>query len=266
MKLTFSKSLFTLILTLLLIRANGEELVVIESNYLGCNDSILLFTPKCGEYNSALFLLHGWSGNYSNWSDKADLQQLSDKYKTLIITPDGFYNSWYLNDIDPKKMQWREFFDKELYPYIVNRFNLEAKNCFITGLSMGGHGAINIFIDDTTRFRAAGSMSGVLNLQETNLKRTAIDKILGGYSPENRLFDSQSAINRVEQIEGCGKMLIISCGTEDIYAQSSIDFAERCKELKIANTLIMSPGSHSWDYWIFALDLHLFLFQKELST
>jgi len=35
---------------------------------------------------------------------------------------------------------------------------------------MGGHGAINIFLDDISRFRAAGSMSGVLNLEDTRLK------------------------------------------------------------------------------------------------
>ncbi len=142
----------------------SQELLVIKSENLKCDDSLLVFIPKNvkiapGHNTPALFLLHGWSGNYKNWRDKTDIQAVSDKYGFIIITPDGFYNSWYLNNIDPAKMQWRTFFDKELYPQIMSKYKLNPERTFITGLSMGGHGAINIFLDDTTRFKAAGSMS-----------------------------------------------------------------------------------------------------------
>lgn len=254
---------------LLLFLANSttaQEQIIIESQYLKCNDTVLVFTPSnVNEKSPTLFLLHGWSGAYSNWSSKTDIQKVSDKFGFRIITPDGFYNSWYLNNIDPNKMQWRTFFDKELYPKMKERYNLDAKRTFITGLSMGGHGAINIFIDDTTRFRAAGSMSGVLNLQDTRLKKTQMNEVLGTYSPENSLFDSSSAINRLDSIKGSKKMMVISCGAQDGLAKSSKDFAERCNQMEITNTLIISPGNHTWDYWIFALDLHLFLFEKYLN-
>lgn len=258
--------IITFLLLLLANRSFAQELVIIESNYLKCNDSILVFSPKqVTEDTPALFLLHGWSGAYSNWSNKTDIQAVSDKYGFIIITPDGFYNSWYLNNVDPQKMQWRTFFDKELYPLMKEKYNLNPEKTFITGLSMGGHGAINIFLDDTTRFKAAGSMSGVLNLQDTGLKKTQINEVLGTYSLENTLYDSSSALNRLESIAGSNKMMVISCGAQDGLAKSSRDFSNKCDQLKIANTLIMSPGVHSWNYWIFALDLHLYLFQKELA-
>lgn len=258
--------IITFLLFVLANRSFAQELVIIESNYLKCNDSILVFSPKqVTEDTPTLFLLHGWSGAYSNWSKKANIQEVSDKYGFIIITPDGFYNSWYLNNVDPQKMQWRTFFDKELYPLMKEKYNLNPEKTFITGLSMGGHGAINIFLDDTTRFKAAGSMSGVLNLQDTGLKKTQINEVLGTYSPENTLYDSSSALNRLESIAGSNKMMVISCGAQDGLAKSSRDFSNKCDQLKIANTLIMSPGVHSWNYWIFALDLHLYLFQKELA-
>ncbi len=260
--------------TLFFNKLQSQELIVIESDYLKGNDSVLVFTPK--GYNPlgschtpALFLLHGWSGAYSDWHRKADIQKFSDKYGFIIITPDGFYNSWYLNNIDKEKMQWRSFFDNELYPLIIKRYNLNSANTFITGLSMGGHGAINIFIDDPSRFKAAGSMSGVLNLHDSNsrLKENQISEVLGPYNNTNHHFDDESAINRLELLKGSkgsNKMLIISCGTQDYLAKSSYDFSEECNRLDIPNTLIISPGVHSWDYWIFALDLHLFLFTKLL--
>jgi putative tributyrin esterase len=247
--------------------ANAQELIVFESRHLKCNDSVLVFTPANatpGEATPALFLLHGWSGNYKNWRDKTDIQAVSDKYGFIIITPDGFYNSWYVNNIDPNKMQWRIFFDSELYPAIMKKYRLDPKRSFITGLSMGGHGAINLFLDDTTRFHSAGSMSGVLNLHDTRLKEGQMTEMLGPYTKENTLFDQNSAINRLESIKGIKKTMIISCGAQDGLAKSSREFSARCDELGIPNILIMSPGVHSWSYWIFALDLHLFLFSKML--
>ncbi|MDP3435695.1 MAG: alpha/beta hydrolase family protein [Bacteroidales bacterium] len=249
--------------------ANAQELIVFESSHLKCNDSVLVFTPANsapGEATPALFLLHGWSGNYKNWRDKTDIQAFSDKYGFIIITPDGFYNSWYVNNIDPNKMQWRKFFDSELYPAIMKKYRLDPMRSFITGLSMGGHGAINVFLDDTTRFRSAGSMSGVLNLHDTRLKEGQMTEVLGQYTKENTLFDQNSAINRLESIRGTKKAMIISCGAQDGLAKSSREFSAKCDQLGIPNILIMSPGVHSWPYWIFALDLHLFLFSKMLGT
>jgi len=249
----------------------GQKKIVIESKNLKANDTVLVFTPKT--YNSdskesvpALFLLHGWSGCWSDWSKKTDIQSLSDKYGFIIITPDGFYNGWYLNNVDSSKMQWRTFFDKELYPMMVKNYNLDPEKTFITGLSMGGHGAINIFLDDVKRFRAAGSMSGVLNLNDTRLKSGAMTEVLGPYSDDAPNYSNNSALNRLESIKGTDRIMLITCGAQDDLAKSAIDFTKRCDDLKIPNILMLSPGVHSWKYWIFALDLHLFIFSKILNN
>ena len=246
--------------------------IVIKSGNLGCNDTILIHTPAGynGESLPALFLLHGWSGNWKNWNDKADLQQMSDKYGFIIITPDGFYNSWYVNSVIPGGMQWRKFFTEELYPMIQNEYKLDSEKTFISGLSMGGHGAINIFLDDISRFRAAGSMSGVLNLEDTRLKSSDIPKVLGPYTPENLNYENESALKRLDSIKDQlskkeipnERIMIISCGTSDALAKSAVTFTEKCDSLKIKNILVMSPGNHTWIHWVYSLDLHLFHFNR----
>lgn len=246
---------------------NRQQRIIIESDYLKCYDTVLIYLPKSYSKNSgkktlALYLLHGWSGNYSNWSNKADLLEMADKYNTIIITPDGFYNSWYLNNIDTSKMQWRKFFHEELYPIVQQNYNTSPDATFITGLSMGGHGALNIFMDDTTKFLAAGSMSGVLNLQETRLKNDEIPKILGAYTPQNKLYDTESALNRIERLKGTKKVVLVTCGAQDTYAKSAKDFQVKAEELKIPNILILSPGVHSWKYWTYALEEHLRIFSQ----
>ncbi|MCK9625953.1 MAG: esterase family protein [Bacteroidales bacterium] len=257
------KPLLTLILTLCIINLHAQDLIVIKSANLKCNDSILVFTPVNDSiYHPNLFLLHGWSGNYKNWSEKYDLQEISNRSGFRIICPDGFYNSWYVNSSDKDGMQWRTFFDEELYPLMKEKYNLDPKTTFITGLSMGGHGSINIFIDNPDRFAAAGSMSGVLNIHHTTLIEKYVTKVLGEYTPENRRYDEESAINRVKKMVGLDKIMILSCGYSDYYAKSTYEFAEKCRELGIPYVMTISPGKHSWKFWGFALEQQLWLFNK----
>ena len=246
----------------------AQEQIVISSPYLKTNDTILVYTPTGYPQGSAcptLYLLHGWSGDYSNWSTRVQLQEVSNKFGFIIVCPDGFYNSWYLNSSDPDGMQWRQFFDKELYPTIQERYHTVPDSCFITGLSMGGHGALNIFIDHPERFRSAGSMSGVMDLRQTSLNNTEVAKVLGMYTPENPRFYVESVINRVEKLLGIEKLLVISCGYDDVYSAHSEELAQKCRKLKIPHVLLLTPGNHSWKYWDFALDMHLTLFSKVLK-
>lgn len=270
---SFGRLLAVLTISTVLFSYEGHarELIVIESENLKCNDSVLVFTPRAEngleiEPVANLFLFHGWGGCYSNWSDKYDLQQISDRTGFRIICPDGFYNSWYLNNSDSSQMQWRDFFHKELYPLMQEKYNIRPESTFITGLSMGGHGAVNIFIDNPDKFRACGSMSGVLNLQLTNLKDKEIKKVVGDRTER---YDSESAVVRIasvaEKLKRENKPIIVTCGYSDVYSVCSEEFSDKCRELSVPHILMLSPGVHSWTYWGFALEEHLFLFSKILK-
>ena len=274
------KILWAVLAALLFLPATAQELVVISSSALHADDSVLVFIPEqyadnysdrycvecCGDPDPvpALFLLHGWSGCYRNWSDYYDLQQIADESGFIIICPDGFYDSWYVNANDPDKMQWRDFFDKELYPQIKEKYYLDPEKTFITGLSMGGHGAINLFLDDPARFRAAGSMSGVLDLN-AEAGRLGLAERLGPYGADNPRHDGESAVNRIERAMGTDKLMVISCGYSDKLYPCSRAFCERCKELGVPYVELYSPGVHSWKYWDYALRLHLWYFSRILN-
>ena len=252
------------LLTLTTLKSGAQEKIIINSPNLKCNDTILVFSPEAASAQTpTLFLLHGWSGDWSNWSTKYDLQEISNRTGFRIITPDGFYNSWYLNNIDPAKMQYRTFVDEELYPQMKERYNLKRETTFITGLSMGGHGAINIFLDDTTRFRTAGSMSGVLDLPSTNLRKSQMSIVIG---MDSLYCLSQSAHTRVaERGKGLSTPLVVTSGYDDFYATNAETFCKVCKENNIPYILMLSPGKHSWKYWGFALEVHLQIFKAILE-
>ena len=274
------KIVWTLLLACFALSAAAQDLIVIESPNLHENDSILVFIPEkyqsnyaaeycvecCGDPDPvpALFLLHGWSGCYRDWSNKTDLQKVADETGFLIICPDGFYDSWYVDAADPYKRQWRKFFDQELYPKIMEKFFLSPDKTFITGLSMGGHGAINLFLDDISRFRGAGSMSGVLDLNYEK-GRLGLEALLGPYVPENKRHDEESAINRIVRAKGTDKLMLVSCGYSDSLFGASRSFCERCQEEGVPYIAVYSPGTHSWKYWDYALRLHLWYFSRILN-
>ena len=275
------KYLWSALLALLPLLAGAQQLVVIPSPNLHADDSVLVFIPQqyesqfsdrycvecCGDPDPvpALFLLHGWSGCFRDWSNKYDIQQVADESGFLIICPDGFYDSWYVNADDPYKMQWRDFFDRELYPQLKEKYFLDPDKTFITGLSMGGHGAINLFLDDPSRFRAAGSMSGVLDLAYEK-GRLGLSELLGPYDDlAGKRHAAESAVNRIERAKDSGKPMLITCGYGDTLYGASRAFCERCKELGVPYIEVYSPGVHSWKYWGYALRLHLWYFSRILN-
>ena len=274
------KILPTLLGAILALTLHAQDLVVIESPRLHCNDSVLVFIPQqfaanyaaeycvecCGDPEPvpALYLLHGWSGCFRDWSNKSDLQAVADETGFIIICPDGFYDSWYVNAVNPEDMQWRDFFARELYPQIKEKYWLDPEKTFITGLSMGGHGAINLFLDNVSRFRAAGSMSGVLDLN-AEAGRLGLAERLGPYGTDNPRHDGESAVNRIERAMGTDKLMVISCGYSDMLYPCSRAFCERCKELGVPYVELYSPGVHSWKYWDYALRLHLWYFSRILN-
>lgn len=238
---------------------NMCQLMIFDSKEnLKCNDTVRVYTPD-GEIKGTLLLLHGWSGCYKDWGDKMDIQKISNKWHFRIITPDGFYNSWYVDHTHPDKMQTRKFFNEELIPFIVGYFKASPENFFIDGLSMGGHGAINIFIDNHDLFRAGGSMSGVLDLEKGRLK-TEIVKMFEEKLDER--LKEESATYRIKNIANSEKPILISCGYSDFYFFCSQEIADACKENNVYYIRLDSPGTHSWKFWEFALNQHLWYFER----
>lgn len=252
-----------LVSLLVCLSLGAQDTLVFDSVNLHRADTVLVFSPsgRAGERAlPTLILLHGFGGNYASWAAHTDMQASCDSFGFRIICPDGFKDSWYLNNADPDKMQWRTFFWEELWPALDSRYGLEAGCTFIDGLSMGGHGAINLFLDHPERFRGAGSMSGVLVLRYTGSSKQLIPSILGVASIEDPLCLAESAITRLESFKAKDKLILISCGTEDYLLRASEEFVARCQALGIPCTATYTPGAHTWPYWVATLPQHLSLF------
>jgi S-formylglutathione hydrolase FrmB len=246
----------------------SQHQFVFESENLLKSDTVLVFTPENYNANNSLtyplvYLLHGWSGNYHQWDNIIDCQTYADKYGFIIVCPDGLYDSWYLNSPVENENQYEDFFVDELWPFILKDFKVEKDNIFITGLSMGGHGALYLFEKHPLFFKSAGSLSGLLDLKLWQ-NHYGINKVLGlnNSTDDKEILNEYSVIGNIDKIKSSRKAIILSCGTEDPFYKINTSFVEECHEKGIEITFFEKPGNHNGDFWGSSIDNHFKFFKK----
>ncbi|NJK86177.1 MAG: prolyl oligopeptidase family serine peptidase [Bacteroidales bacterium] len=177
--------------------SQGQKQHIFSSGFLPGNDTVWVFQPK--NYSKAhnfpvVYLLHGWSGNYSGWSKLADLQNYADDYGFIVVCPDGFYDSYYLNSPEIKNIQFESFFTGVLYPAINRLYSTDTSKIFISGLSMGGYGAMALFMNNPELFLSAGSTSGVMDLSYSSQRDKRLSELLGEYQTHKEIFFQHSPL------------------------------------------------------------------------
>ncbi len=263
--------LFLLFLTIPLFAAKVDTLFIHSTRMDTTLGTIVISpTPLPKDTTSrfpVVYLLHGWSGNYTNWPSKTDLGIYADEFRIIIVCPDGGYAGWYLDSPVNPRSQYESFIVNDVVPLIDQRYPTRASARFraITGLSMGGHGALYLFIRHPDVFGAAGSMSGVLELDQSTA-RYSIAQLLGDYPTHAERWREHSVLTLVEQLTGDSRPLLIDCGVADRFITANRKVHAKLLTLEYPHTYIERPGGHTWDYWISALPYHLLFFHQYFET
>jgi len=228
-----------------------------------------------------LYLLHGGSGHFSDWlnktPDKLLIKNLADQYNIIIVMPEGETSSWYLDSpVDPNS-KFETYIFKEVVQKIDNTYRTvqNSKGRVITGLSMGGHGALYLSTRHPDVFGAAGSMSGALdmnfnkfNINEDFKKRLKenFQKLLGNSDPSSEIFMNNSIVNMVQAIQKNKLPIIIDCGVDDFLIEINRELHRRLVYNNTPHDYTERPGGHSWEYWQNSLPYHLLFFSKVLKN
>ncbi|MFD2932666.1 alpha/beta hydrolase [Spirosoma flavum] len=228
-----------------------------------------------------LYLLHGGTGNFRDWltklPDKMLLQRLADQYNLIIVTPDGDPTSYYFDSPLVKSSQFETFIAKELIDKIDNTYRTvrDRKGRLIAGLSMGGHGAMFISCRHPELYAAAGSMSGVMNINTAAWKVTSdfaksraenFAKLLGPPKEGDAPYPGYTMVTLADQLKANNLPLIFDIGVDDFLIETNRDLHRRLVENKTLHDYIERPGGHTWDYWENALPYQLLFFNKILKA
>lgn len=240
-----------------------------HSDATGTEQHYRLIVPKGATAEArvpSLYILHGAYGSYVDWTDKTNVEELADRYRMVLVFPDGGQFGWYVDSPIDKPSQYETMVAKELvaavdakYPTIAK---VEARG--IMGLSMGGHGAISLALKHRDVFGSASSLSGILRLENHPDKWHIVDR-LGPFAENEDRWKSNSVYTLVESLKDNPMPILFDCGVDDTAAiQDNRDLHEKLVELKIPHIWRPLAGVHSWEYWQRNLQPHLNFHQAQV--
>lgn len=256
------KTIFCVLFVVAITQSKAQDLHVYESVYLPKADSTLVFKPKSytqEQQYPLIFLLHGYSGNHKQWDAIMDAQKYADQYGFIIVLPDGLYNSWYLNSPAIKNSQFEKFFIQELYEDILKKYQADSNNIFISGLSMGGHGALSIFLNNMDKFKSAGSTSGAVDLSDLGNKY-GINLLFN--EDKSSVLRAFSVAGNLNKMAGSDKEIIFDSGDQDQFYAMNNALKLQADALKIKATYISQPGGHNRQYWTKSIKQHFDFFKR----
>lgn len=267
------KTILFSFLTLLLFVFNG---------YSGTVDTLKTYSPEMNkevyslvvlpdDYETeaaksypVLYLLHGHSGNYKDWLSLAPaLQDYVDEFQMIVVTPDGGYDSWYLDSPVDESVRYETFMTKTLIGAIDGKYRTLSDRIHrgISGLSMGGHGALYLSIRHPDLYGTATSMSGGVDLRpfpdNWNLKG-----LLGSIERHTENWEKNSVVNLLEQVENKQFHFFIDIGVDDFFLEVNRNLHEALLDRGIDHDYIERPGGHTWEYWRNALPYHMLFFSR----
>jgi len=217
-----------------------------------------------GKKFPVVYLLHGYLGNYSNWITKVPaLKNDVDLHQIIIVCPDGNYSSWYFDSPVDSSYRYETYIATEVVNYIDANFKTIAnkEHRVITGLSMGGHGALFLGLRHSNIFGAAGSMSGVVDLKESG-NRFEISQRIGDTIKYAKNWHDFTVINLIENYSSTDLKIIFDCGDEDIFIGGNRRLHQKMAALKIPHEYTERPGKHNWDYWANSIGFQLLYFNN----
>ncbi|MGB3777917.1 MAG: alpha/beta hydrolase family protein [Tunicatimonas sp.] len=256
----------------LTVQAAHVDTVSINSAAMLRDIPALVITPDRYANDTAhyptVYLLHGYSGNHLDWLNNAPgVEALADVHQMIIVCPDGGYNSWYLDSPVDDSSQYETHVAQEVVTFVDTHYRTIANRTgrAITGLSMGGHGALFLVLRHPDTFGAAGSMSGGVDLTyDTNAWE--INEKLGRYEEHPLRWDSLSVVNLVALRPPDSLAMIIDCGTDDFFFAINQQLHRTLLEADIPHDYITRPGGHTWEYWRNAVEYQLLFFSEYFES
>lgn len=257
----------TLLLCIVSLCAQQVDTVTIHSKMGHDLKNVVILPKSYAEGNTrypVVYLLHGCGGNYASWiTIKPELPQLASQYNLIIVCPDGLINSWYWNSPLNKDMQFEDYISDEVIRYTDSHYRTIADRSAraISGLSMGGHGAMWNAIRHRNVFGAAGSISGGLDIRPfpTNWK---MKNQLGEFASNKKRWDEHTVINLIPSLKDGDLAIIIDCGVDDFFLEVNRRAHQSLLDHNIKHDYIERPGAHNNAYWNNSIDYQLLFFHK----
>jgi S-formylglutathione hydrolase FrmB len=203
-----------------------------------------------------LYLLHGWHGDYKNWTTLTDLTHYAENLPIIIVMPDA-NDSWYVNSATNVQEKFEQYIIRDLIAEVDQRWRTlrSAHRRAIAGLSMGGYGAVKFALKYPGTFAIAGSISGAFNATETELAASRADlapSLDTAFGAPNSTVRAENDVYAAaaRAVRAATPYLYLDCGTWDVsFVESNRKLVSDLSKTNLAYEYHETPGAHTWEYW-----------------
>jgi S-formylglutathione hydrolase FrmB len=103
------------------------DTINIYSNVMRKNIKCVVILPESYKIKThnypVVYLLHGHSGNYSDWISKVpQVKNYADEFDEIIVCPDGHVNSWYFDSEVDTTIKYETYISSEVPHYIDSAY------------------------------------------------------------------------------------------------------------------------------------------------
>lgn len=198
------------------------------------------------------FLVH--SGLWNLVEDQRERHELKD---FLIATPAGGA-SFYIDSKDGK-VRYEAFLLREFFPFIEKKYRASAgrANRAISGVSMGGYGALHLAFRHSRLFSSVSAHSAALIeklpafVSGPQSPRSRVLGAVFGNPPDTAFWNANSPLTLAHSANLAGLKIYFDCGDQDDYGfeagAAALDKILTAR--KIAHEFHIYPGHHDPGYF-----------------
>lgn len=233
---------------------DGLRFITVKSAHLRARGDMSVFVPP-GSHAVPLpivTLLHGVYGSCWVWPFKASAHRTAAKLIeagevkpfVLAMPSDGLWGdgSGYLPHAHADYDRWIV----DDVPNALMEAGLpvaEASTRFISGLSMGGYGALRLGAKYPDRFEAISGLSSITDFPQMKL---FVEEDLSAYDvPQNELSVAELMIRNKDRLP----RVRFDCGSSDLLIEHNRKLHAQLDEAGVEHVYEEFPGGHEWPYW-----------------
>ncbi|MEO1149784.1 MAG: S-formylglutathione hydrolase [Pseudomonadota bacterium] len=254
-----------------------------ESELCQCTMRFAVFVPPQASENHrrlpVVYWLSGLTCTEENFITKAGAQRLASELGLILVAPDtsprgpdvpddpeggydlGLGAGFYVNATQVPwavHYQMADYITQELRALIEANFPVDPEAAGICGHSMGGHGALTLYLKNQNLYRSCSAFAPIVAPSQVPWGRKALNAYLG---PHEESWRTADAVHLLTDHGPSDQPILIDQGTEDIFLDDQLKphlFASAAQEVGQPVTLRMRDGyDHSYNFIATFIDDHM---------
>lgn len=245
-------SFFTVELSDPRFESDNLRLITVKSPALKKRADISVFVPDVpvSEIKGMVILLHGVYGSHWAWTLKGGVHKTAQRLikedkippMLLVMPSDGLFadGSGYVPHVSEDYEKW---IVEDVINVVKEQILGRALPLFITGLSMGGYGALRLGAKYSNKFQAFSGHSSVTEVGQLSQFMEDFEGFIASVKTQESVLES------LLKNKPSLSPFRFDCGNEDILIESNRQLHQALIKHQIAHSYDEFSGGHEWAYW-----------------